>query len=49
MTELAATLLHEMAHLYDLEQDIQDVNNNDYYHNIKFEATAEAHGLHIEN
>ena len=28
MIELAATLLHEMAHLYDLEHDIQDVGNN---------------------
>ena len=48
MAELAATLLHEMAHLYDLEHDIQDVSNNGYYHNMKFKATAEAHGLHIE-
>ncbi len=37
-----------MAHLYDLEHDIQDVSNNGYYHNMKFKATAEAHGLHIE-
>ena len=48
MTELAATLLHEMAHLYDLQHDIQDVSNNGYYHNMKFKATAEAHGLIIE-
>ena len=46
--ELAATLSHEMAHLYNLVHDIQDVNNNGYYHNMKFKATAEAHGLHIE-
>lgn len=46
--ELASTLLHEMAHLYNLEHDIQDVSNNGYYHNMKFKATAEAHGLHIE-
>lgn len=46
--ELAATLLHEMTHLYNLEHDIQDVSNNGYYHNMKFKATAEAHGLHIE-
>lgn len=44
----AATLLHEMAHLYNLVHDIQDVSNNGYYHNMKFKATAEAHGLHIE-
>jgi len=48
MAELAATLLHEMAHLYDLEHDIQDVSNSSYYHNMKFKATAEAHGLKIE-
>lgn len=29
--ELAATLLHEMAHLYNLVHDIQDVSNNGYY------------------
>ena len=34
MAELAATLLHEMAHLYNLEHDIQDVSNNGYYHNM---------------
>lgn len=45
---LAATLLHEMAHLYNLVHGIQDVSNNGYYHNQKFKATAEAHGLHIE-
>ena len=41
-------MLHEMAHLYNLTHDIQDVSNNGYYHNTKFKATAEAHGLHIE-
>ena len=46
--ELAATLLHEMAHLYNLVHGIQDVSNNGYYHNLKFKATAEAHGPHIE-
>ena len=46
--EVAATMLHEMAHLYDLTHDIKDVSNNGYYHNMKFKETAEAHGLHIE-
>ena len=45
---LAATLLHQMAHLYDLVHKIQDISNNGYYYNRKFKATAEAHGLHIE-
>ena len=48
ITEIAATLLHEMSHLYNLQHDIQDVSNNGYYHNMKFKATTEAHGLHIE-
>ncbi|MDR1409601.1 MAG: SprT-like domain-containing protein [Oscillospiraceae bacterium] len=48
MNEVCATLLHEMAHLYNLQNGIQDVSNNGYYHNMKFKATAEAHGLYIE-
>ena len=45
--EVAATMLHEMAHLYNLTHEIKDVSNNGYYHNRKFKATAEAHGLSI--
>jgi len=48
LNEVCATLLHEMAHLYNLQNEISDVSNNGYYHNMKFKATAEAHGLHIE-
>ena len=47
--EVAATMLHEMAHLYNLIHEIKDASNNGYYHNKKFKATAEAHGLHIEH
>ncbi|MBQ9734078.1 MAG: SprT-like domain-containing protein [Clostridia bacterium] len=47
--EVAATMLHEMAHLYNMVHEIKDVSNNGYYHNKKFKATAEAHGLHIEH
>ena len=47
--EVAATMLHEMAHLYNLTHEIKDVSNNGYYHNKKFKDTAEAHGLHIEH
>ena len=47
--EVAATMLHEMAHLYNLPHEIKDVSNNGYYHNKKFKETAEAHGLHIEH
>ena len=35
ITEISATLLHEMSHLYNLQHDIQDVSNNGYYHNMK--------------
>ena len=49
ISEVAATMLHEMAHLYNLVNDIKDVSNNGYYHNKKFKDTAEAHGLHIEH
>ena len=49
ISEVAATMLHEMAHLYNLTHSIKDVSNNGYYHNKKFKETAEAHGLHIEH
>ncbi len=43
-----STLLHEMAHLYNNEHGIEDCSNNNFYHNKKFKATAEAHGLICE-
>lgn len=46
--EIYATLLHEMAHLYNLEHGIVDTSNNSYYHNKNFKKTAEEHGLIIE-
>lgn len=49
ISEVAATMLHEMAHLYNLTHGIKDVSNNGYYHNKKFKETAEAHGFHIEH
>ena len=33
MPEVCATMLHEMAHLYNLQHGIADVSNNGYYHN----------------
>ena len=39
------TLLHEMAHLYNIGKGIKDVSNNGFYHNKKYKETAEAHGL----
>jgi len=48
MPEVCGTMLHEMAHLYNLQHGIEDVSNNGYYHNKRFKDTAEAHGLVIE-
>lgn len=42
------TLMHEMAHLYNFQNEIKDTSRGGIYHNKKFKETAEAHGLHIE-
>lgn len=42
-----ATLLHEMAHLYNMNNGIKDISSGGYYHNRAFKSTAEAHGLII--
>ena len=41
-------MLHEMAHLYNLENGIKDTSRAGTYHNAKFKATAEEHGLICE-
>lgn len=43
--DVAATLLHEMCHLYCYENGIKDTSRNYTYHNKRFKATAESHGL----
>lgn len=45
---VAETMLHEMTHLFALENGIQDVSNNGFYHNTKFKKIAEEHGLICE-
>lgn len=45
--EICSTLLHEMAHLYNITHDIHDCSNSQK-HNLKFKATAEEHGLLVE-
>lgn len=47
LTEVARTILHEMAHLYNIQNGIMDTSNNGYYHNKRFKTTAEDHGLII--
>lgn len=46
--EICATLLHEMVHLWNLQNDIQDTSRSGTYHNKKFKTVAEEHGLIIE-
>ena len=45
--EICSTLLHEMAHLYNIINGISDCNTSQY-HNKKFKETCEAHGLMVE-
>ena len=44
-----ATLLHEMVHLYNLENGIKDTSRGYTYHNKNFKEVAESHGLIIEH
>ena len=46
--EVIATLLHEMCHLYNLQNDIQDTSRSGTYHNAKFKKTAETRGLYVQ-
>ena len=39
------TLAHEMAHLWNLEHEIQDTSRKFAYHNTRFKEIAEAAGL----
>lgn len=43
------TLMHEMAHLYNLMNGIKDTSRGGIYHNKRFKETAESHGLIIEH
>ena len=43
--EVAATLLHEMVHYFNYQNGVQDCSRGNTYHNRKFKAAAEAHGL----
>ena len=47
--EVAATLLHEMVHYFNYENGVQDCSRGNTYHNKKFKAVAEAHGLNVEH
>lgn len=47
MMDTAETMLHEMAHLYNLKHEIKDCSRAGTYHNKKYKETAEAHGLTV--
>jgi len=46
--KICATLLHEMAHLYNAVHGISDTSNSGFYHNSNYRKTAEDHGLNVE-
>ena len=46
--EIVSTLLHEMVHLMNLQNGVQDCSRGGTYHNRKFKAAAEACDLHID-
>lgn len=43
--ETLDTMLHEMVHLYCRQHGIKEVSRGGKYHNKRFKAIAEAHGL----
>lgn len=45
---VVSTLLHEMVHIYHLQNDIQDCSRGGTYHNKKFKEKAESVGLIID-
>lgn len=47
--ETFGTIVHELAHAYASENEIQDTSNSGRYHNRKFKEIAEGFGLHIES
>ena len=46
--KVISTLMHEMCHLYALQNNIQDTSRSGIYHNKKFKQIAEEHGLKVE-
>ena len=46
---IISTLLHEMCHLYAMENNIKETSNNGRYHNKRFKEIAEARDLKISH
>ncbi len=47
-SEVITSLVHEMCHLANLQNGIQDCSRGGTYHNAAFRDCAEAHGLIVE-
>lgn len=47
--DICETMLHEMVHLYNLYEVVQDTSRGGFYHNKRFKEAAERHGLIVEN
>lgn len=45
---VVSTMLHEMVHIFNLQNGIQDCSRGGTYHNKKFKEKAESVGLNIE-
>ena len=43
-----STLIHEMVHLLNLQNKVQDTSRSGKYHNKKFKEVAEQHGLTVD-
>lgn len=48
INNIISTLIHEMCHLYAIENDIQDTSRSGIYHNKRFKQIAESHGLFVD-
>ena len=47
--DIVETLLHEMVHLHNMQNGIKDCSRGNKYHNEKYKAVAELHGLNVEH
>ena len=47
--EICTTMLHEMIHLYNYTNGVQDCSRGNTYHNKRFKEAAEAHGLTVKH
>ncbi len=45
---IAGTMVHEMVHLLNMQNGVQDCSRGNTYHNKNFKTEAEKHGIRIE-